>query len=45
MYRRLSLVADEELAERVRGVAREYGLSEQEVLRQVIEIGLEEIES
>jgi len=45
MAQRLSLVCEDELAERVDALAREYGLPRQEVLRQVIETGLEEIES
>ena len=44
MDRRLSLVCDDETAERVEELARRYGLPKQEVLRQVIRIGLEEIE-
>lgn len=44
MSRRLSLVCDEDLARQVESVAREYDLPEQEVLRQIIEIGLEEID-
>ncbi|MFB6295799.1 MAG: ribbon-helix-helix protein, CopG family [Halobacteriales archaeon] len=45
MGRRLSLVCDDEVIERVDALAREYGLPRQEVLRQVIETGLEEIET
>jgi predicted DNA-binding protein len=45
MSQRLSLVCDDEIAERVDALAREYGLPRQEVLRQIIETGLEEIEN
>lgn len=45
MTRRLSLVCDDDLVERVDALAREYGLPRQEVLRQVIETGLDEIEN
>jgi predicted DNA-binding protein len=45
MGRRLSLVCDDEIVERVDALAREYGLPRQEVLRQVIETGLEETEA
>ena len=45
MNRRLSVVCEEDLAERVESLAREYNLPTQEVLRQIIEVGLDEIES
>lgn len=45
MPRRLSLLADEGLAKRVDALAEEYDLPRQEVLRQVIEVGLEELEN
>lgn len=41
MPRRYSVVCDEDLGERVEALAREYGLTEQEVLRQLIRRGLE----
>lgn len=44
MDRRLSLVCDGDTVERIESLARRYGLPKQEVLRQVIEIGLDEIE-
>ena len=44
MEQRLSFVADDRLAQRVSDLAREYNLSTEEVLRQLITVGLEEIE-
>jgi predicted DNA-binding protein len=44
MDQRLSFVCGEAVADRIDALAREYGLHRQEVLRQVIEVGLEEIE-
>lgn len=44
MNRRLSVVCEEDLAERVEALAREYNLPTQEALRQIIEVGLDEIE-
>ena len=41
MVRRYTVVVDDDLGERVEGLAREYGLTEQEVIRQLIERGLE----
>ncbi|GAA0265742.1 CopG family transcriptional regulator [Halobacterium noricense] len=44
MPRKYSVVCGDSLASDVEELAREYGLSEQEVLRQLIENGLEEID-
>lgn len=44
MAQRISLVCDDHLAERVDALAREYELPRQEVLRQLIATGLDEIE-
>lgn len=44
MDRQLSLVCDEDTAERIDELSRRYGLPKREVLRQVIEAGLESIE-
>lgn len=44
MTRRFSFVCDDDLADRVQSIARRYGVSEQEALRQVIETGLDEVE-
>lgn len=41
MPRKLSVVCEDGLATEVEALAQEYGLSEQEVLRQLIEQGLE----
>lgn len=41
MPRRYSVVCDEDLGERIEALAREYGLTEQEVLRQLLRRGLE----
>jgi len=45
MNRRLSVVCEEDLADRVESLARQYNLPTQEVLRQIIEVGLDEIEN
>lgn len=45
MPRRVSLVCDDDLLDRVDLVARKYDLSRQEVLLQAVEIGLETIEA
>ncbi|MFT4890880.1 MAG: putative DNA-binding protein, partial [Halobacteriales archaeon] len=42
MPRRYSLVCDDEVGERVADLAREYELTEEAVLRQLIERGLEQ---
>ncbi len=44
MSRRFSFVCDDDLAVRVQELARRYGVSEQEALRQIVQAGLEEIE-
>jgi hypothetical protein len=43
MTSRFTLVCDDELARQVRALAREYGLTEEEVLRQLVDLGLEEL--
>jgi predicted transcriptional regulator len=45
MPRRLSFVCEDDVLERVDVLAREYDLSRQEVLRQAVEVGIDEIES
>ena len=44
MPRKYSVVCGDSLAADVEELAREYGLSEQEVLRQLIESGLEVVD-
>lgn len=44
MQRRFSFVADRQLAREIEALAREYDLSTEEVLRQLVGIGLDEIE-
>lgn len=44
MARRYSLVCDDDVGERVETLAREYDLTEEAVLRQLIERGLEQAE-
>lgn len=44
MHRSYSVVCEEDLAERIDSLAREYELTRQEVLRQLITVGLEELE-
>lgn len=44
MPRRYAVVCDDDLAERIDALAREYGLTEQEVLRQLLRQGLERAE-
>ena len=41
MPRRYAVVCDDDVGERIDQLAREYGLTEQEVLRQLIRRGLE----
>jgi len=41
MPRRYSVVVDDDVAERIDSLAREYGLTEQEVLRQLLRRGIE----
>lgn len=42
MPRQYSVVCDDDVGKRVEDLAREYGLTEQEVIRQLIERGLED---
>ncbi|MFC7211947.1 CopG family transcriptional regulator [Natronoarchaeum sp. GCM10025321] len=42
MPRQYSIVCDDDVGKRVERLAREYELTEQEVLRQLIERGLED---
>lgn len=44
MDRQFSVVCDDALARRVEALAREYGLTREEVLRQLISVGLEEVD-
>jgi len=44
MPTRFTVICDDESARSVRRLAQEDGLSEQEVLRQLIELGLERVE-
>ena len=44
MERSYSIVCEEDLALQVETLAREYDLTRQEVLRQLIAVGLEEID-
>lgn len=44
MPRRFSVVCDDDVCERVEALAREYDLTEQEVLRQLLRAGLEACE-
>ena len=44
MDRRFSVICDDTQASRVESLAREYGLTREEVLRQLIAVGLEEVE-
>lgn len=45
MPRRYSFVCDDEVGDRVEALAREYGLTEEAVLRQLVERGLEQAEA
>jgi predicted transcriptional regulator len=42
MPTRFTVVCDDDLAREVKTLAREYGLTEEEVLRQLIDLGLAE---
>ena len=42
--RRLTFVCDDGTAERIEGLAAEYGLTECEVLEQLVDVGLEELD-
>ena len=44
MDQRFSVVCDESLARRIDSLSHEYGLSREEVLRQLIAVGIEHIE-
>lgn len=44
MGRTYSLQCDDAVARQVSSLARDYGITEREVLRQLVEIGLEELE-
>lgn len=44
VMRRYTLAMDDDLARRVESLAREYEVSEREVLRQLVEQGLESLE-
>ncbi|MCY4730929.1 CopG family transcriptional regulator [Natronomonas gomsonensis] len=41
---RYTLVCDETTAQQIEGLAVEYGLTEQEVLEQLVGVGLEELD-
>ncbi|MUV88337.1 CopG family transcriptional regulator [Natronomonas sp. CBA1123] len=41
---RYTLVCDETMAQQIEGLAVEYGLTEQEVLEQLVGVGLEELD-
>lgn len=43
MPTRYTVVCDDDRAQEVRTLAKEYGLTEEEVLRQLVDLGLEEI--
>ncbi len=45
MERRYSVNFERERAKRIETLAREYDLTTQEVLQQLVEVGLEEIET
>ncbi|UPW01323.1 CopG family transcriptional regulator [Halorussus gelatinilyticus] len=45
MERRYSVSIERERARRIETLAREYDLTTQEVLQQLVEVGLEEIET
>lgn len=42
--RRYTLVCDEEMAEEIEGLAVQYGLTEQEVLEQLVDVGIDELD-
>lgn len=44
MGRTLSLHCDDATAREIEALARDFGITEREVVRQLVEIGLEEIE-
>lgn len=43
MPTRFTVVCDDDLAREVESIAREYDLTEEEVLRQLIDLGLDEV--
>ena len=45
MERHYSITCERDRAKRIESLAREYDLTTQEVLQQLIEVGLEEIET
>ena len=45
MERRYSVTCEQDLAARIDALAREYDLTPQEVLHQLISVGLEEVDS
>jgi predicted DNA-binding protein len=45
MERHYSITCERDHAKRIESLAREYDLTTQEVLQQLIEVGLEEIET
>jgi predicted DNA-binding protein len=44
MGRTLSVDCDDAMEQQISTLARDYGITEREVLRQLVEIGLEELE-
>lgn len=44
MVARYTMVCDDETSNEVRALAREYGLTEQEVLRQLVDLGLDALD-
>lgn len=42
---RYTLVCDDRLGRRIEGLAAEYGITEQEVLTQLVEAGIQQLES
>lgn len=44
MATRFTVVCEDDLAREVNDLAREYGLTEEEVLRQLIDLGLGEVD-
>jgi predicted transcriptional regulator len=45
MPTRYTIVCDDDLAIRIESLAREYGLTEEEVLHQLVDLGLDELEA
>jgi predicted transcriptional regulator len=44
MPTRYTVVCDDDLARELEGLAREYDLTEEEVIRQLVDLGLDELE-